>query len=107
MSVLQLLSPLQCLMCEVPQGSFLGPLLLSLYLLPFGSIVRKYGIAFHLYADDSQIYMPLRQENGYFVNPLLECISEIKAGMAMNFLHFNDNKTEVMLLGPTGLHITC
>jgi len=45
--------------------------------------------------------MQLKHEAGYSANPRLECISEIKAWMSMNFLHFNDDKTEVTLSGPT------
>ena len=85
----------------MPQGSILGPLPFCLYLLPLRSILRKYGIAFHFYADDSQIYMPLKQENGYSADPLFQCISEVKAWMSMNFLHLKYDKTEVMLFGPT------
>lgn len=87
----------------VPQGSILGSVLFSLYLLPLGSILRRHGIAFHCYADDSQIYIPLKKSDSFSIQPLLKCLDDIKAWMALNFLNFNDKKTEVMVFGGTSV----
>ena len=52
------------LSCGIPQGSILGPML---YL---GDIMREHGIFYHMYADDTQIYMSFR--------PSLVMLSSVK-----------------------------
>uniref|UniRef100_A0A3B1J046 Reverse transcriptase domain-containing protein n=1 Tax=Astyanax mexicanus TaxID=7994 RepID=A0A3B1J046_ASTMX len=88
-------------LCGVPQGSILAPLLFSLYLLPLSSILRKHGISFHCYADDCQIYVPLKKKDKCSIEPLLKCLEDIKAWLAGNFLKLNEDKTEVMVFGGT------
>uniref|UniRef100_A0A4W5Q8G8 Reverse transcriptase domain-containing protein n=1 Tax=Hucho hucho TaxID=62062 RepID=A0A4W5Q8G8_9TELE len=94
-------SPAAPLSCGVPQGSILGPILFSLYLLPLGSILKKHNISFHFYADDSQIYLPIKSKGDNSLKILLDCFYDIKAWMALNFLHFNESKTEVMIFRPS------
>ncbi len=85
--------------CGVPQGSVLGPLLFSLYLLPLANIFRKHLISYHCYADDIQLYLPVKSDENTSLQPLFDCLSEVKSWLADNFLQLSDSKTEVLVFG--------
>ncbi len=80
----------------------MGPVLFSLYLLPLRKVFDKHGINYHLYADDSQIYFPIKYGEQSSLESLYNCLADVKCWLANNFLQLNEDKSEFIVLGQKG-----
>ena len=85
----------------VPQGSVLGPLLFTMYVTPFADIANRFGLYYHFYADESQLYVSfeLRTNSQNAARILKSCTSVIKSWIKFNMLKLNDEKTELIIFG--------
>ena len=90
----------KCLCCCVPQSSVLGPKSYCIYCRPIGRIAKRYGLSYHCFADDLQLYIILNSLSAWFnsVSNIQECLKEIQLWMEINLLKMNEDKTELSFL---------
>ena len=98
-SIGDFVSDKMAIMCGVPQGSILGPLLFNLYMLPLAHVIKKHNINYHNYADDSQLYISLTPNDMNPIHSLINCIGDVNMWMSENFLQLNKDKTEILIFG--------
>ena len=97
--IANVLSDFANIICGVPQGSVLGPLKFCLYLLPLSAILRYHNIGYHVYADDTQLYVSFKckQPLEAIFSKLNSCLADIRRWMITNKLKINDLKTEFIV----------
>ena len=82
----------------MPQGSVLGAMKFCLYLLPLGAILRHHNIGYHIYADNTQLYISFKCKDPLeSLTKLNMCISDIRVWMIKNTFKINDSKTEFII----------
>ena len=90
-------------MYGVPQGSYLGHLLSTVYASKLFQVIRAHLLDVHSYADDTQLYLSFQPnsevEQQEAVQAKERCITSIGNWMKLDKIKSNSDKTEIILVG--------
>ena len=88
--------------CGVPQGSVLGPILLTVYVFPITSVAYRHHVNQQQYADDTQLYIAFTKQTAVSsIHNLQACLVALQAWFTQNGLALNHDKTEVIQMSTT------
>ena len=77
-------------------------MLFTIYTTPLGRIIQRLGLTYHLYADDTQLYMAFKPSDVTSkcdaISRIEACVADIRIWMNDNFLKLNDDKTELLII---------
>ena len=80
----------------------LGRILYLLYTAPLADLFRHHNLQFHLYADDTQLYVSFSTNNDLELTEAVErielCLTDLNKWMSINKLKSNKEKTEFVFI---------
>ena len=87
----------------VRQGLVLGPLLYLVYTAPIADIIKKFNLVYHLYADDTQLYISFNTDCSAALDEaklrVERCVEEIDLWLCkLNLLKLDQDKTELVVI---------
>ena len=81
----------------VPQGSSLGPKLFSMYISPMAHLIETFGVMYHQYADDTQLYIAISKTDVDIQMATLErCVNAVHNWLLHNGLSLNPAKSDAI-----------
>ena len=73
-----------------------------MYVCPVGCIMRRHGVSYHMYADDSQVYITFKSDDLEDLEiargTLEQCIVDVNNWMLQNNLKLNQDKSELIVM---------
>jgi Reverse transcriptase (RNA-dependent DNA polymerase) len=78
----------------------LGPLLFAAYVSPINRVIRQFGVNYHLYADDTQLYVATTQSSVEDDIAMLDrCVQALRRWYTENDLMLNESKSDAIAIG--------